>query len=111
MRTNAEGLKIIERFEDAAPIDIARAEAAVLSLVYVELTTNQFSALVSFVLSIGIRQFRVSSAREFINTRQMLKAAAEIMIWTPKGKEDRKLIRRRKAEKALFLKPELVRKE
>lgn len=110
MKTNGEGLKLINKFpEEYWLCDVEEAEKAVWDLVELELKENEFSALVSFVVSIGIGRFKNSLVLKRINQGLILEAADEILQWTFNGKEeDRGYAKRRKQERALFLRPEIV---
>lgn len=123
MRTNNEGLCLIETFKDEYdPAESKTAsEKAINLFVKVRLTSNQFSALVSLVMHIGIDSFRRSNLLKLINAsakdwRKFVKAADEfhtyIYIDDEHGKRvaDDFLIQHRDFEKALFLKPEQIRK-
>ena len=121
MKTNAEGLELIALFKDEYEPAESRtsAEKAVTILVTRRMTTNQFSALVSLVMHIGIDTFRRSRMLTMINTRSlhsMVQAADEFDLYVyiddDHGRRvlDPFLVRQREFEKALFLKPELVRK-
>jgi GH24 family phage-related lysozyme (muramidase) len=121
MRVNAEGRKLIEFIRDGYTPDESQrdAEKAVKRFVKPLLTNNQFSALVSLVMSIGIDTFRKSRLLMTINGNikdSLLKAADHFDHYiysedeSGKWKPDRELIAYREMEKALFLKPELVKK-
>ncbi|BDQ03495.1 lysozyme [Ignavibacterium sp.] len=91
--------------------DIMDAESAVRALVDIELTQNQFDALVSFVFNVGRRNFQRSTLLKLLNAGKLLEAGEEFMKWTkarqPGGLKDLPgLIKRRACEKALFLSKE-----
>lgn len=95
--------------------EITRAEETVrenILMNYVKPTNNQFSALVSFALSVTPYDFSRSKLVKLvnINTKESLLAAAkEFDQWVMQGKRVSKaLMKRREKEKSLFLKPEVV---
>ena len=85
--------------------DIETAAKAVANLVRVPLTANQLGALASFVFNLGAGNFRSSTMRRLVNQGQYEKAAQEFDRWIfASGRKLDGLVRRRAAEKALFLK-------
>lgn len=94
-------------------LDLMDAEWAVEQLVTVPLTDNQFSALVSFVYNCGAdidaddipEGLGDSILLEKLNAGDYQGAANEFLKWRKSGRFVLKgLVRRREAEKALFLK-------
>jgi lysozyme len=90
--------------------DLKSREAAVNSMVNIELNQNEFDALVTFVYNVGVSAFRDSTLRKKLNMGMKMDAADQFTRWnkaTVDGvlKPVRGLTRRREAEKALFLKP------
>lgn len=84
-------------------------EKGVLGLVKVPLSSNQFSALVSFAFNCGIGNLRSSTLLKKLNALDYSSAANEFLRWDKaQGKILAGLTRRRKAEKELFLKPDAV---
>jgi lysozyme len=78
--------------------------------VFAPLTQNQFDALVSLVFNIGVRAFRGSPTLRRLNEGRPLEAAMAMELWRKADLEGERividaLVRRRAAEKALFLKP------
>lgn len=78
----------------------------------VELTENQFNAVVSFVYNIGVGSFKESTMLKMIHARDTVKEAkdiaAEFLRWTKiNGKESKGLKNRREKERALFLSEEV----
>lgn len=68
------------------------------------LKQHQFDALVSFVYNIGIGAFKKSTMLSLIKRDKMAEAALEFDKWTKAaGKELPGLVKRRKAEKTLFI--------
>lgn len=71
-----------------------------------EVNDNQFGALLSLAYNIGPYAFSRSSALHMVNDGQFLKAADAIRLWNKAGgAENKGLIRRREAERKLFLTP------
>lgn len=119
MKTNSEGLRIIEIYNELFEgSDIRAAEKAVDLLIIPQLNENQFAAAVSFCQSLGVDEFKRSSFLKVINkkpyTRQSLNAACEKFKEYAKtedehGKErvDKLLKSRRNEEIKLFKRPVL----
>lgn len=92
--------------------DIEIAESAVNKLVKVELNQNQFDALVCFVFNVGVgskvrkKGFAGSTMLAFLNAGHFPLAAGQFDRWIySNGEISNGLIKRRKKEKELFLKP------
>lgn len=84
--------------------DAAIAAQGVKSLFSAPLTSDQFSALCSFVFNVGSHILQKSTIRKKINSLQYLSAADEFPRWNKsRGKVLPGLIARREAERALFL--------
>lgn len=82
-------------------------EQDVSNLVKVPLNSNQFSALVSFAFNAGTGNLKTSTLLKKLNQLDYKGAADELLKWTKsKGQELPGLVRRRKAERELFLKLE-----
>jgi lysozyme len=78
--------------------------------VYTPLTQNQFDALAAFAFNIGLENFRRSDVLKRINEGSLLQAACAMEMWRRADFEGERividaLVRRRSAEKALFLTP------
>lgn len=85
--------------------DLKRFEASVNKLVEVPLTQNQFDALVSLVYNIGQTAFSNSTLLKKLNAKDYQAAADQFLRWNKGGGKVMKgLVRRREAERALFLK-------
>jgi GH24 family phage-related lysozyme (muramidase) len=85
--------------------DLYDFEAAVNKFVKVPLNDNQFSALVSFAFNVGSGAFKSSTLLKKLNQKDYEGAADQFDKWIyAKGQVLNGLIRRRKAEKELFLK-------
>lgn len=85
--------------------DLKDAEEAVLALVTVPLTQNQFDALVSLVFNIGSGNFYDSTIRRVINLKisDIEEYRRAWMMWVKsRGKVLKGLVRRRELEFKLF---------
>ena len=90
--------------------DMLPITEAVNSLVYTPLTQNQFDALVAFAYNVGVEAFRDSDVLKRINEGRLTEAACAFDLWRKAAVGGDPiildaLIRRRAAEKALFLTP------
>ena len=73
-------------------------------LVKVPLTQNQFDALVSFEFNVGYGNFASSTMLKLLNQKKYREAAAQFDRWVyANGKVLAGLVKRRAAEKTLFL--------
>lgn len=99
------GMVITEQeAERLLSVDLVRFEQAVEQSVKVPLTPNQFSALVVFAFNIGVGAFRESTLVKMLNAGDLVGAANQFLRWTKAGgRELAGLVKRREAEKALFL--------
>lgn len=94
-----------EQAEKLLEDDLLVFENAVNKFVRVEITQNQFDALISFVYNVGIGNFSNSTLLRVLNQGNYTEAADQILRWTKaKGKELPGLVKRRDAERQLFLK-------
>lgn len=74
--------------------------------VTVPLTQNQFDALVSFAYNVGARAFESSTLLRLLNAGKGYMADAEFLKWNKSaGTVVLGLVRRRKAERDLFIEP------
>ena len=94
--------------EDEAEIlllrEIRNSEKAVDRLIQVDLNENEFSALCSFVYNLGSGNLQSSTLRAKLNRTDYEGAANEFPKWRRAGGRILAgLVRRRAAEKALFL--------
>jgi lysozyme len=111
-RSAREGARVSE--DDAAALllyDLGEVSIALHELVFTPLSQNQFDALASFAMNIGVDEFRRSSVLLRLNEGALLQGAAEIEMWRKADFEGERivvdaLVRRRAAEKALFLTPD-----
>jgi len=87
--------------------DVQAAERSVLRLINVPLTNNEFDALVSFTFNLGAGALQRSTLRRKLNRDEREAAAEEFLKWVwAGGRRLKGLIRRRDAERALFLEPD-----
>jgi lysozyme len=85
--------------------DVKTREAAVDDLVKPKLTQNQFDALVSFAFNEGVGALQNSALLKKLNAGDTKGAADEFLKWNKSnGKVLPGLVKRREAERALFLK-------
>ena len=108
-----EGLKVSE--DDAEAIlrdyDLKPIETALNDRLLAPVSQNEFDALVSFVLNIGLDAFFGSEVFALVNTGAKLRAAEAMAAWRKARIGGRMivvdaLVRRRAAERALFLEPD-----
>lgn len=84
---------------------LRRFQTAVNDAVSVPLSQNQFDALVSLAYNIGTNAFKTSTLVKYLNALAYNAAADEFQKWNRGGGKVLKgLVRRREAERALFLK-------
>jgi lysozyme len=83
--------------------DLEQFEAGVAKLAP-KANANQFSALVSFAFNVGLKALEKSTLLKEFNAGRLLNAANEFGKWTHGGgRELPGLVKRRAAERALFL--------
>jgi lysozyme len=99
------GLKIAQSRADALLAeDLARSAQIVNSLVHVYLNQNQFDALCDFAFNVGAGNFRSSTLLRLVNAGNLAAAADQFARWNlAAGKVMPGLVKRRAAERALFL--------
>lgn len=84
--------------EDILKRDIVKYEIAVMDLVKVKLTQNQFDVLVDFAYNAGVGNLKSSTMLKKINSGDLDAVPAELMKWTKGGgKVLPGLVRRRQA--------------
>jgi lysozyme len=84
--------------------DLKFAEIAVERLVKVPLTSNQFSALVSFTFNLGANRLKTSTLLALLNQGKYKDSADQLLRWVyAGGKVLQGLLHRRAAERELFL--------
>lgn len=99
-----KGQKItLKQAENFLKEDIKKYENGVNKAVSVALNQNQFDALVSFSYNCGLGALQSSTLLKKLNAKDYKGASSEFLRWNKSnGKVLNGLIRRRKAEKALF---------
>lgn len=100
-----KGMTITQKQADQLLLDnLIQYEQGVTKAVKVKLNQNQFDALVSFTYNCGIQALQRSDLLIYVNQKDFLKAANEFERWNKaNGVVLGGLIKRRKAEKELFL--------
>jgi len=94
--TKAQGEAILKK-------DLKKYEKAVNDYVRVQLTQEQFDALVSFCYNVGPGNFKKSSVLRYVNARKFDDVPSRLMLWNKAGgKVLRGLTRRRAAEGELW---------
>jgi len=74
-----------EQVLDLLADDLTRFEAAVNSKVTVELTQNQYDALVSFAFNVGVGAFQKSTLLKKLNQGLYSEVPVQLMAWTKAG--------------------------
>lgn len=109
--TAREGAQVSEQDAEALLLyDLIAIAHAVNEQTYTPLTQNQFDALCCFAFNIGIDNFKRSSVLRRVNEGSLLQAACAMEMWRKADFEGERivvdaLVRRRSAEKTLFLTP------
>lgn len=109
--TAREGAEVSEEDAEALLLyDLIAISHSLNDWTYAPLSQNQFDALASFVFNIGLDNFRRSSVLKRINEGSLIQAACGMELWRKAHFEGERividaLVRRRSAEKALFLTP------
>ncbi|MDF2514624.1 MAG: muraminidase [Herbinix sp.] len=100
-----KGMKITEaKAIELLKVDLISFEKSVNNLVKVNLTENQFAALVSFTYNVGAGNLKRSTLLRKLNAGDYIGAAAEFVKWNKAGGIVLAgLTRRRKEEQALFM--------
>lgn len=101
-----------EAFAEALLLkDVAKYESAVCRAVRVDVTENQISAMTSLAFNIGVSDFRKSTVLRKLNEGDYKASADAFLLWDKYTDPDTKelkvsdgLVRRRHAERELFLK-------
>ena len=109
-RSAREGAKITEADAELLlrEYDLPAVEEAIGANVLTPLDQNEFDALASFIFNIGIENFEASEALALLNTGQKIAAIEAMSAWRMARLHGRMivvdaLVRRRAAERALFL--------
>jgi len=88
---------------EALEADMAKAEAAIKSVVKVPLNENQLSALISFTFNVGTFNFARSGILKLLNRGDYKAAMEHLLLWNKIGSYvSPGLTKRRQDEKALF---------
>ncbi|CAN7500772.1 glycoside hydrolase family protein [Caulobacter sp. LjRoot300] len=109
--TARAGASVSEQDAEALLLyDLITVAHTVNENVYTPLNQNQFDALVCFAFNIGAENFVRSDVLRRLNEGALLQAACEMEVWRKADFEGERivvdaLVRRRSAEKALFLTP------
>lgn len=104
-KTVKPGMKItIDQAEKLLRKDLVVFEQAVVRLVQVPLSQNQFDALVSFTFNVGTNAFANSTLLAALNRKNYPAAADQFLRWSKVGNTTLKgLLDRRIEERKLFL--------
>lgn len=99
-----EGLLISQAMAERLLLqDLEKFCKAVVDMVTVKISENQFSALVSLCFNIGAGALAKSTLMKKINARDFHAAAAQFDLWNKAGgKVLEGLVKRREAERVLF---------
>ncbi len=109
--TAREGAQVSEQDAEALLLyDLIAIAHAVNEQTFTPLTQNQFDALCCFAFNVGIDNFKRSSVLRRVNEGSLLQAACAMEMWRKADFEGERivvdaLVRRRSAEKTLFLTP------
>lgn len=109
--TAREGASVSEKDAEALLLyDLISVAHSVNEHTYTPLNQNQFDALVCFAFNIGLDNFLRSGVLRRINEGSLLQAACAMEMWRKADFEGERividaLVRRRAAEKTLFLTP------
>ena len=110
--TAREGAVVSETDAEALLLyDLITVAHVINENVYAPITQNQFDALNSFAFNIGIDNFRQSQVLKRLNAGALVQAACAMELWRKADFQGERividaLVRRRAAEKALFLTPQ-----
>jgi lysozyme len=85
-------------------INIDKAFSSVKRLVKIQLTANQYAALIDFAFNCGAGNLQISTLLRLVNRNDLISAADEFLKWNKAGGVIyRGLTRRRVAERTVFL--------
>lgn len=89
--------------------DVEITEKDMLRLIKVSLNQNQWDAVCSFFFNLGGTQLETSTFLKRLNAKRFSEAADEMLRWKfDNGKEIKGLLRRRMAERELFLRSQPI---
>ena len=95
----------LEQAKSFFQYDLRRFQTAVNDAVNIPLSQNQFDALGSLAYNIGTNAFKTSTLVKYLNALDYKAAADQFLVWNKAcGSVLKGLVRRREAERALFLK-------
>jgi len=106
---HTKGVKEGDRITESEALDLLRddirwVEQAIDEYVNVQLSQNEYDALASFIFNCGEFAFASSTLLKLLNAGKKAEAAQQFMRWTKaNGKVLPGLVRRREAERILFL--------
>jgi lysozyme len=109
--TARQGAEVSEEDAEALLLyDLIAVAHVVNEHAFATLTTNQFDALCAFAFNIGLDNFRRSAVLKRLNEGAVIQAAFAMELWRKADFEGERivvdaLVRRRSAEKTLFLTP------
>lgn len=109
--TARQGAEVSEDDAEALLLyDLLAVAKGVNELTFTPLTQNQFDALCAFAFNIGVENFRASRVLKQVNEGALIQAACGMELWRKAEFEGEvilidALVRRRSAEKTLFLTP------
>jgi lysozyme len=93
----------LEQAEALLAKDVSSAASCVNDVVSVDITQEEFDALVDFVFNLGAGAFRQSTLLRLLNAGEFAAAAAQFGLWDRAGGAVvAGLLRRRQAETSLF---------
>jgi lysozyme len=110
--TAREGAEVSEDDAEALLLyDLIGIAHALNEAVFTPLTQNQFDALASFAFNLGLDNFHQSGVLKRLNEGELIQAACAMELWRKANVGGERividaLVRRRSAEKTLFLTPE-----
>jgi len=99
------GMEIsLEEAESFLMDDMMEADQAIFDYCEVDLSDNERAALISFIFNLGAGAFRTSTLLRLLNIGDHNAASKQFARWTKaKGMELPGLVRRREAERKLFV--------
>lgn len=105
---DGDPVEITQEQADALLVqDVAHAEKLIEAFVKVPLTSNQFSALVSFAYNLGNKPFAKGTVDDLLNAGKFDKVPGLMEQYVhDNGKEEKGLVRRRAVEAFLFQMPD-----